>query len=64
MPLAPLVITGAALELTRTLTFRVLGPLALLAPKVTAKSPETLGVPLICPVLTLTLKPAGKPVAV
>ena len=38
-------------------------PFALVAPKVTVKVPVSVGVPLIAPVLVLTARPEGNPVA-
>ncbi len=64
LAVALLVMTGARLELTRTCTTRVPAPLALLAPRVTVKSPAWLGVPLIRPVLMFTLRPVGNPEAI
>ena len=66
MPFVPiatklLVITGGPMTLITKVLVPV--PLALAAESVTLNVPETVGVPLIKPVVALTLKPDGNPLA-
>ena len=67
LPLVPvtevaLVIVGGATRIVRA-KFAVPVPFPLTALRVTLVVPTALGVPLISPVLVLTLKPVGNPVA-
>lgn len=60
--MAALVIAGLATVMVRE-SVAVVVPPAFVAPIVTLEVPVAVGVPLIAPVLVLTLKPAGNPVA-
>ena len=51
------------MELIATISDAVPVPPAFVAPIITVEDPAAVGVPVMAPVPVLTLKPAGKPVA-
>ena len=57
-----LVMTGTGTAIARESTALPV-PALLVAPIVISKLPDTLGVPLITPVVELNFKPAGRPLA-
>lgn len=59
---APLEMTGVG-KLIVKVSVAVPGPVAFVAVRVTEEVPAVVGVPVITPVVVLTLNPAGKPVA-
>ena len=52
---------GGGAALTVSVSVAVPVPIAFAADSVTGKTPETVGVPVMEPVLAFTLSPAGKP---